>query len=171
MSRFQVSEEIGKMHEENKKKKDNTKIKGNTRDAKVPSQYEDPMTVTKEAGRRETSKQTAAKLNKAGNKGFEPKKEAATAMDKYGAQLKALLSNKEKLVGTAVKGDSRNKYQIQINELKKRMKADGLKFNSLLKDVKKQEREGTFDRGAEGKTKNKLRQKMQSEKIGGSRGR
>jgi len=171
MARPGVSEEVRKAHEENKNKKDNTKIKGNTRDAKVPSQYEDPMTVTKEAGRRETSKQTAAKLNKAGNKGFEPKKEAATAMDKYGAQLKALLSNKEKLVGTAVEGDSRNKYQIQINELKKRMKADGMKFSSLLKDVKKQEREGQFDRGAEGKTKNKLRQKMQSEKIGGSRGR
>jgi hypothetical protein len=113
----------------------------------------------------------AQELNKAANKNFQPKKEPATAMDKYGDQLKALLSNKEKLVGTAVEGDSRNKYQIQINELKKRMKADGMKFSSLLKDVKKQEREGTFDRGAEGKTKNKLRQKMQSEKIGGSRGR
>ena len=117
------------------------------------------------------TKAKAQELNKAANKNFEPKKDPATAMDKYGDQLKALLSNKEKLVGTAVEGDSRNKYQIQINELKKRMKADGMKFSSLLKDVKKQEREGQFDRGAEGKTKNKLRQKMQSEKIGGSRGR
>ena len=110
-------------------------------------------------------------LIKQTKKTFKKKKEPPNAMDKYGDQLKALLSNKEKLVGTAVEGDSRNKYQIQINELKKRMKADGMKFSSLLKDVKKQEREGTFDRGAEGKTKNKLRQKMQSEAIGGSRGR
>ena len=161
MSRFQVSEEIGKAHEERKE-----------RESKIKKEIESKNKTTPEedAGMKDTKK-TAQELNKAGNKNFQPKKEAATAMDKYGAQLKALLSNKEKLVGTAVKGDSRNKYQIQINELKKRMKADGMKFNSLLKDVKKQEREGTFDRGAEGKTKNKLRQKMQSEKIGGSRGR
>jgi len=175
MARPGVSEEVKKAHEENKNKKDNTKIKGNTRDAKVPSQYEDPMTVTKEAGRRETSKQTAAKLNKAANKNFQPKKKVASdedyMMSSYGDQLKALLSNKDKLVGTKVEGDSRNKYQIMINDLKKRMKEDGMKFSSLLNAVKKQEREGEFDRGAEGKTKNKLRQKMQSEKIGGSRGR
>ena len=156
MSRFQVSEEIGKMHKESKIKKE--------------IESKNKTTPEEDAGMKDTKK-TAQELNKAGNKNFQPKKEATTAMDKYGAQLKALLSNKEKLVGTAVKGDSRNKYQIQINELKKRMKADGMKFNSLLKDVKKQEREGTFDRGAEGKTKNKLRQKMQSEAIGGSRGR
>ena len=123
------------------------------------------------ANLRETTVTESAKRTSDLNKAAKKKKDPPNAMDKYGAQLKALLSNKEKLVGTAVKGDSRNKYQIQINELKKRMKADGMKFNSLLKDVKKQEREGTFDRGAEGKTKNKLRQKMQSEKIGGSRGR
>ena len=162
MSRFQVSEEIGKMHEE-RKEKEKSKIKKEI-------ESKNKTTPEQDAGMKDTKK-TAQELNKAANKNFEPKKEAATAMDKYGAQLKALLSNKEKLVGTAVKGDSRNKYQIQINELKKRMKADGMKFNSLLKDVKKQEREGTFDRGAEGKTKNKLRQKMQSEAIGGSRGR
>ena len=161
MSRFQVSEEIGKMHEERKEKESKIKKEIESKNKTTPEQ---------DAGMKDTKK-TAQELNKAGNKNFQPKKEAATAMDKYGAQLKALLSNKEKLVGTAVKGDSRNKYQIQINELKKRMKADGMKFSSLLKDVKKQEREGTFDRGAEGKTKNKLRQKMQSEKIGGSRGR
>ena len=92
-------------------------------------------------------------------------------VEDYQKQYKALLANKDKLVGTKVEGDSRNKYQIQIQKLKDRMKADGMKFSSLLKDVKKQEREGEFDRGAEGKTKNKLRQKMQSEKIGGSRGR
>ena len=49
------------------------------------------------------------------------------------------------------------------------MKADGFKFKSLLNDVKKQEKEGKFDRGAEGKAKNKLRAKIQSEKVGGSR--
>jgi len=161
MSRFQVSEEIGKMHKDRKEKESKIKKEIESKNKTTPEQ---------DAGMKDTKK-TAQELNKAANKNFQPKKEAATAMDKYGAQLKALLSNKEKLVGTAVKGDSRNKYQIQINELKKRMKADGMKFNSLLKDVKKQEREGTFDRGAEGKTKNKLRQKMQSEKIGGSRGR
>ena len=120
---------------------------------------------------RETTVTESAKKTSDLNKAAKKKKDPPNAMNKYGDQLKALLSNKEKLVGTAVKGDSRNKYQIQINELKKRMKADGMKFSSLLKDVKKQEREGQFDRGAEGKTKNKLRQKMQSEKIGGSRGR
>ena len=161
MSRFQVSDEIGKMHKDRKEKESKIKKEIESKNKTTPEQ---------DAGMKDTKK-TAQELNKAANKNFQPKKEAATAMDKYGAQLKALLSNKEKLVGTAVKGDSRNKYQIQINELKKRMKADGMKFNSLLKDVKKQEREGTFDRGAEGKTKNKLRQKMQSEKIGGSRGR
>tara|TARA_R100001460_G_C3521290_1_gene172586 strand:+ start:63 stop:563 length:501 start_codon:yes stop_codon:yes gene_type:complete len=148
-------------------KKENEKIKNDKR-SYVPASEAD--TPEGDAGMKNT-KEKAAALNKEGRKGFKPKKEPVTAMDKYGDQLKALLSNKDKLVGTKVKGDNRNKYQIQINELKKRMKADGLKFNSLLKDVKKQEREGQFDRGAEGKTKNKLRQKMQSEKIGGSRGR
>ena len=70
-------------------------------------------------------------------------------------------SNKNKLVGID-SGDGRNKYQVQINKLKKRMKADGFKFNSLLKDVKKQEKTGTFDRGAEGKTKNALRKKLKT---------
>ena len=123
------------------------------------------------ANLRETTVTESAKKTSDLNKAAKKKKDPPNAMNKYGDQLKALLSNKDKLVGTAVKGDSRNKYQIQIQKLKERMKADGLKFNSLLKDVKKQEREGEFDRGAEGKTKNKLRQKMQSEAIGGSRGR
>ena len=143
------------------KKESKTKIKVESANKTTPEQ---------DAGMKDT-KAKAQELNKAANKNFQPKKEPVTAMDKYGDQLKALLSNKEKLVGTAVEGDSRNKYQIQIQKLKERMKADGFKFNSLLKDVKKQEREGQFDRGAEGKTKNKLRQKMLSEKIGGSRGR
>ena len=40
------------------------------------------------------------------------------------------------------------------------MKADGVSFKKTLNSVKKQEREGKFDRGAEGKAKNKLRKKM-----------
>ena len=148
-------------HGDRDKKESKTKIKVESANKTTPEQ---------DAGMKDTKKK-AQELNKAANKNFQPKKEPVTAMDKYGDQLKALLSNKEKLVGTAVEGDSRNKYQIQIQKLKERMKADGFKFNSLLKDVKKQEREGQFDRGAEGKTKNKLRQKMLSEKIGGSRGR
>ena len=148
-------------HGDRDEKESKTKIKVESANKTTPEQ---------DAGMEDTKKK-AQELNKAANKNFQPKKEPVTAMDKYGDQLKALLSNKEKLVGTAVEGDSRNKYQIQIQKLKERMKADGFKFNSLLKDVKKQEREGQFDRGAEGKTKNKLRQKMLSEKIGGSRGR
>ena len=81
-------------------------------------------------------------------------------VEDYQEQYKALLSNKDKLVGTKVEGDSRNKYQIQMNKLKQRMKDEGLKFSDLSKMVKKQEREGTFDRGAEGKTKQKLRAKL-----------
>ena len=111
------------------------------------------------------SKAKTAKLNKEGRKGFK-----SNAMGKYGDQLKTLLKNKERLVASEV-GDGLNKYQFQIQKLKEKMKADGFKFKSLLNDVKKQEREGKFDRGEEGKAKNKLRAKMQSEKIGGSRGR
>ena len=77
----------------------------------------------------------------------------------YEAQVKTLLENKEKLSKIKTK-DGRSKYAVQINELKKRMKEDGVKFNAVLNSVKKQEREGTFDRGAEGKAKNKLRKKM-----------
>ncbi len=113
----------------------------------------------------EESKARTAKLNKDMRKGFKQ-----NAMGKYGDQLKTLLKNKERLVASEV-GDGLNKYQFQIQKLKERMKADGFKFKSLLNDVKKQEREGKFDRGEEGKAKNKLRAKMQSEKIGGSRGR
>ena len=124
------------------------------------------------ANLRETTVTESAKRTSDLNKAAKKKKDPPNAMDKYGDQLKALLSNKDKLTKINPDDkDGRNKYQIQINELKKRMKADGMKFSSLLKDVKKQEREGTFDRGAEGKAKNKLRQKMMSEKIGGSRGR
>lgn len=126
------------------------------------------LKTSAEAGRVLTTKERAKKLNIKGRKGFKPREK--NAMEKYGDQLKTLLKNKERLVASKV-GDGLNKYQFQINQLKKRMKADGFKFNTLLNDVKKQEREGKFDRGEEGKTKNKLRQKMQSEKVGGSRGR
>lgn len=126
------------------------------------------LKTSAEAGRVLTTKERAKKLNIKGRKGFKPREK--NAMEKYGDQLKTLLKNKERLVASKV-GDGLNKYQFQINQLKKRMKADGFKFNKLLNDVKKQEREGKFDRGEEGKIKNKLRKKMESEKVGGSRGR
>ena len=81
------------------------------------------------------------------------------SVEGYEAQIKALLANKDKLSKEKTE-DGRNKYQIQINKLKKRMKADGASFKKVLNSVKKQEREGKFDRGAEGKAKNKLRKKM-----------
>ena len=83
-------------------------------------------------------------------------------------QMQDLLSKKDKLVKQDA-GDGRNKYQVEINKLKKKIKEYNkdlknnepkVKFNSLLQGVKKQEREGKFDRGAEGKAKNKLRKKM-----------
>ena len=81
-------------------------------------------------------------------------------------QLKKLLSKKDKLVSQKGKGN-RNQYQIEIQKLKDKMKsykkAGGKGFTSfkkLLGSVKKDEREGKFDRGAEGKTKKKLRAKM-----------
>ena len=83
-------------------------------------------------------------------------------------KLKKLLSNKDKLVGKESK-DGRNQYQIQIQKLKDEMKAwkkaggEG-SFGKLLKNVKKQEREGKFDRGAEDKTKKKLRKTMMDKK-------
>jgi len=86
-------------------------------------------------------------------------------------KLKNLLSNKDKLVGKESK-DGRNQYQIQIQKLKDQMKAykkgggEGyVSFGKLLKDIKKQEREGKFDRGAEGETKKKLRAKMSEKKT------
>ena len=151
---------------ETDKKESTTKTKVESANKTTPEQ---------DAGMKDTKKK-AQELNKAANKNFQPKKKVASdedyMMSSYGDQLKALLTNKDKLTKINPDDkDGRNKYQIMINDLKKRMKADGMKFSSLLNAVKKQEREGTFDRGAEGKTKNKLRQKMQSEKIGGSRGR
>jgi len=79
-------------------------------------------------------------------------------------QLKRLLAKKDKLVGKDA-GDGRNQYQVEINKLKKLIKQHGgdYSFKDVLKDVKKQEREGKFDRGAEGKTKKNLRAKMAKE--------
>ncbi len=55
----------------------------------------------------------------------------------YESLLKKLLKNKSSL--TAQKANGRNKYQVRIHDLKKQMKAQGLKFSQLLKDVKSQE--------------------------------
>ena len=77
------------------------------------------------------------------------------AVKKY----KKLLANKEKLVKQE-SADGRNEFQIKINELKKSIKGQNFKFKDVMKDTLKQEREGKFDRGAEGKKKNKLRKKM-----------
>tara|TARA_R110002020_G_scaffold28083_1_gene89786 strand:- start:397 stop:816 length:420 start_codon:yes stop_codon:yes gene_type:complete len=80
--------------------------------------------------------------------------------------LKKLLAKKDKLVSQKGKGN-RNQYQIEINKLKKDIKrtsGGSFSFGKVLKDVKKQEREGKFDRGAEGKTKKKLRAKMGQER-------
>ena len=117
-------------------------------------------TSEEDAGMKNTKK-TAAELNKNARKTKDTPKKAE--LSDYESQLKALLANKDKLVKQD-SGDGRNKYSYQINQLTKRMKAEGLKFKSLLRDVKKQEREGTFDRGAEGKAKNALRKKMYKER-------
>ena len=62
----------------------------------------------------------------------------------YESLLKRLLKNKDSL--TSQKANGRNKYQVRINDLKKQMKAQGLKFSQLLKDVKGQEKEGSWSR-------------------------
>ena len=62
----------------------------------------------------------------------------------YESLLKKLLKNKDSL--TSQKANGRNKYQVRINDLKKQMKSQGLKFNQLLKDVKGQEKEGSWSR-------------------------
>ena len=77
-------------------------------------------------------------------------------MADYEKQLKKLLSNKKSMGG--------DKYAAAIGKLKKDMKANNAgSFKKLLNNVKKQEREGQFDRGAEGETKKKLRAKMAAE--------
>ena len=77
------------------------------------------------------------------------------AVKKY----KKLLAQKDKLVKKE-SDDGRNQFQIKLNELKKSIKGLPFKFKDVMKDTLKQEREGKFDRGAEGKTKKKLRAKM-----------
>ena len=62
----------------------------------------------------------------------------------YESLLKQLLKNKSSLA--AQKANGRNKYQVRIHDLKKQMKAQGLKFSQLLKDVKSQEKEGLWSR-------------------------
>ena len=68
----------------------------------------------------------------------------------YESLLKQLLKNKSSL--TAQKANGRNKYQVRINDLKKQMKASGMKFSQLLKDVKGQEKEGSWSRTTKKKT-------------------
>ena len=68
----------------------------------------------------------------------------------YESLLKKLLKNKSSL--TEQKANGRSKYQVRINDLKKQMKAQGLKFSQLLKDVKGQEKEGLWSRAAKKKT-------------------
>ena len=68
----------------------------------------------------------------------------------YESLLKRLLKNKDSLASQ--KANGRNKYQVRIHDLKKQMKSQGLKFNQLLKDVKGQEKEGSWSRTAKKKT-------------------
>ena len=79
----------------------------------------------------------------------------------YESLLKKLLKNKSSL--TEQKANGRNKYQVRIHDLKKQMKAQGLKFSQLLKDVKGQEKEGLWSRTAKKKaTANKARPHSQA---------
>ena len=86
------------------------------------------------------------------------------------AKVRRALSNKDKLVGQ--KGtDGRNKYQMEIQKIKDQVKGfKGLSFRDLLKEVKTQEKEGKFDRGAEGKAKKAMRKKMLDKRDGSKRG-
>jgi len=68
----------------------------------------------------------------------------------YESLLKQLLQNKDSLVSQ--KANGRNQYQVRINDLKKQMKTQGLKFGQLLKDVKGQEKEGSWSRAEKKKT-------------------
>lgn len=86
------------------------------------------------------------------------------------AKVRKALSNKDKLVGQ--KGtQGRNKYQMEIQKIKDQVKGfKGLSFRDLLNKVKKEEREGKFDRGAEGKAKTAMRKKMLDKRDGSKRG-
>ena len=70
----------------------------------------------------------------------------------YESLLKKLLKNKDSLTSQKGNADDRNKYQMRINDLKKQMKSQGLKFSDLLKDVKGQEKEGSWSRETKKKT-------------------
>ena len=107
----EAMEEYHKERKENKKKNESIQPK-NRNNINLGNKVEG-------ANLRETTVTESAKKTSDLNKAAKKKKDPPNAMDKYGDQLKALLSNKEKLVGTAVEGDSRNKYQIQINKLRK----------------------------------------------------
>ena len=84
-------------------------------------------------------------------------------------KMAKLLQQKDKLVGKDT-GDGRNQYQIEVQKLKDQIKSfnkehnlkgkNAHKFGNVLKMTKAAERRGEFDRGAEGKTKKKLRAKM-----------
>tara|TARA_R100001163_G_C5008902_1_gene155503 strand:+ start:211 stop:675 length:465 start_codon:yes stop_codon:yes gene_type:complete len=86
-------------------------------------------------------------------------------------KMAKLLQQKDKLVGKDA-GDGRNQYQIEVQKLKDQIKSfnkehnlkgkKAHKFGNVLKMTKAAESRGTFDRGAEGKAKNKLRKKMAS---------
>ena len=89
-------------------------------------------------------------------------------------QMQNLLSKKDKLVKQDA-GDGRNKYQVAVNNLKKkineanknRKKSESkVKFGSWLQGRKKKEREGKFERGAEDKNKKALRKKMLEKEDG-----
>ena len=98
------------------------------------------------------------------------------AVNPFTDAMAKLLQQKDKLVGKDT-GDGRNQYQIEVQKLKNKIKSfnkehnlkgkNAHKFGNVLKMTKAAERRGEFDRGAEGKTKKKLRAKMagSAEKI------
>jgi len=88
-------------------------------------------------------------------------------------KMAKLLQQKDKLVGKDT-GDGRNQYQIEVQKLKDQIKSfnkkhnlkgkKAHKFGNVLKITKAAESRGEFDRGAEDKTKKKLRKKMMDKK-------
>jgi len=94
-------------------------------------------------------------------------------------KMAKLLQQKDKLVGKDT-GDGRNQYQIEVQKLKDKIKSfnkehnlkgkKAHKFGNVLKMTKAAERRGEFDRGAEDKTKKKLRKKMMDKKDFSKRG-
>ena len=133
----------------------------------------------------EIKKRNDALKNKKTIEGEAPSKGLELTIDKgtiFGEkEMQRLLSKKDELVKQKTK-DGRNQYQIEIQKLKDKLKAKSkeakaqgfkslkFKFSDLLNHVKKQEREGKFDRGAEEKNKNALRKKMLDKQDGSRRG-